>query len=103
MALENDFQIVPVYSPPPAAKKEDASVCSPGATTDPFDAVVVASGLQGGCKRTQTTSEEGPSKSKRTRVGGGTFAVCHINEDEQNLTPADVQKYHHLLPGSSGQ
>lgn len=108
MALENDFQIVPEFSPPPATKKEEAAciATSPNASaTDPslFDAVVVAS--LHGCKRSQSSEDsamEAP-KSKKPRLGSGPFAVCHINEDEQNLTPADVQKYHHLLPGSSGQ
>ncbi|KAG8179561.1 hypothetical protein JTE90_016131 [Oedothorax gibbosus] len=106
MTMENDFQIVPEYSPPDNKKDNTKeTVCvgtSPNSDhTSNFDAVVVSS-FQG-CKRVQSKEDlvVGPI-NKKPRMGG-IFAVCHVNEDETSLTQADIQKYHHLLPGSSGQ
>ncbi|GFR06802.1 hypothetical protein TNCT_609431 [Trichonephila clavata] len=99
MSIENDFQIVPEYTAVVESQKEDKKSNSMSVCLDTlamFDAVVV--NLKPG--KTSTVTEKIINKKEPQ---GNQFGISHINEDEQNLTVADIQKYQHLLPHSSSQ
>ncbi|GFW52330.1 hypothetical protein TNCV_3079021 [Trichonephila clavipes] len=97
MSIENDFQIVPEYTALEESEKEDKKSNSMSLCLDTsfmFDAVVV--GLKPG-----KTSSGTEKIINNVDPQGNQFGISHINEDEQNLTAADIQKYQHLIPRPS--
>ncbi|GFS33018.1 hypothetical protein NPIL_270201 [Nephila pilipes] len=98
MSIENDFQIVPDYTVVAESQREDkkSNTFSACLDTAMFDAVVA--GLKPG-KASRSTEKI----INKMETRGNKFGISHMNEDEQNLTVADIQKYQHLLPSSSTQ
>ncbi|XP_035226445.1 serine/threonine-protein kinase 40-like isoform X2 [Stegodyphus dumicola] len=111
MSYENDFQIVPEYKDPEcnedtketvlAMPSSSASSMSSVSVTE-VEAVAVLIGIGSSLFGPSRTVEEPPSKKAKFSNHGNAFPVCHINEDEQPLTPADIASFRHMLPGSSG-
>ncbi|GFY45560.1 hypothetical protein TNIN_266871 [Trichonephila inaurata madagascariensis] len=99
LSIENDSQIVPEYTALEESEKEDKKSNSMSLCLDTLVMLdTVAVGLNPG-----KTSNGTEKIINKVEPQGNQFGISHINEDEQNLTVADIQKYQHLLPRSSSQ